>query len=279
MFSFFDLLRLNNIEPSRTRLVRHGTKEIMPLEVFHQTPGRFDEYMAWQVKNKFSKTDYLAVFVPSMGTKALFLGIWKIDGVTRNAQLEPQHRQLLKVNELPLEWYDKHERYDITKTEAMSELSERLVIDWGKSTVAWVQKLDKKIFEIKPPNSIGEFKSFDDVHLSYVDLQKLITDKAANFTWVNALSSINAIYLINDNSDGKLYVGSAYGADGLLGRWETYSINGHGGNKLLFNKNPQSFEFSILEIIPKTFTASQVIDRENKWKTKLGTRAYGLNGN
>ena len=96
---------------------------------------------------------------------------------------------------------------------------------------------------------------------------------------MNALSSVNGIYLIRDKSSGKLYVGSAYGEDGLYGRWLNYAHNGHGGNKELKGLDPNQFEFSILEIIPPTSSAEEVIHRENRWKEKLGTRAFGLNAN
>jgi len=40
-----------------------------------------------------------------------------------------------------------------------------------------------------------------------------------------------------------------------------------------------NFQFSILEIVPATTTAEGVIDCENRWKEKLGTRQFGLNKN
>ncbi|MDD3172748.1 MAG: hypothetical protein PHF63_03680 [Herbinix sp.] len=51
--------------------------------------------------------------------------------------------------------------------------------------------------------------------------------------WHTALYYINAIYLIVDRNNGKQYVGSAYGKDGLLGRWAIYVTTGHGNNKLM----------------------------------------------
>jgi hypothetical protein len=93
-----------------------------------------------------------------------------------------------------------------------------------------VQKKDKPVVLIKGVNSIGDFISYDDVQLSYADLQRLIKDTDSNIAWVNALSSVNGVYLIRHIMDGKLYVGSAYGKDGILGRWRAYARSGHGGN-------------------------------------------------
>ncbi len=106
-----------------------------------------------------------------------------------------------------------------------------------------------------------------------------MTQSSSNFSWVSALSSVNGIYLIKDKKVGKLYVGSAYGEDGIFGRWSAYSQNGHGGNKELKDLDPTNFEFSILEITPPTSSVDEVIQRENRWKIKLGTREFGLNSN
>jgi len=40
---------------------------------------------------------------------------------------------------------------------------------------------------------------------------------------------------------------------------------------------PMTFQFSILEIVPATMTAEDVINCENRWKEKLGIREFGLN--
>ena len=74
-------------------------------------------------------------------------------------------------------------------------------------------------------------------------------------------------------------MGSAYGDNGIYGRWMSYAKNGHGGNIELKKLNPNNFEFSILEIATKTASADEVIHRESRWKEKLGTRKFGLNQN
>ena len=117
------------------------------------------------------------------------------------------------------------------------------------------------------------------MELDYSQLQQLIKYPGTNQTWVKALSSVNGIYLIQDKSSGKLYVGSAYGASGIFGRWSEYAKNGHGGNQELIGLNPSNFKFSILEIVSPTYTADDVIAIENRWKEKLGTRQFGLNNN
>lgn len=180
---------------------------------------------------------------------------------------------------MPERWYNDSGRYDLKRNNILDELSERLVIEWGGATVAWVQSKDKEVVEIKGKKTIGDFQSFSLVDLDYRDLQNLMKFPDTNLTWVKALSSVNGVYLIKDQTSGKLYVGSAYGDQGIYGRWSAYAKNGHGGNQELIGLNPVNFKFSILEIVPATTTAEGVIDCENRWKEKLGTRQFGLNIN
>jgi hypothetical protein len=96
---------------------------------------------------------------------------------------------------------------------------------------------------------------------------------------------VAGVYLILAEKTGDLYVGSAYGAGGVWGRWAQYAQSGHGGNKRLVEllardgDYPARFRFSLLQILPKTFTKDEVIAREGVFKEKLGTRATGLNLN
>jgi len=98
--------------------------------------------------------------------------------------------------------------------------------------------------------------------------------------WQAKLAEWRGIYYIFDTSDGKGYVGSAYGANNLLGRWHEYAALGHGGNRLLRERDPQHFHFTILELVSPAMDADDVIRRENTWKERLHTRKpNGLNDN
>ena len=98
--------------------------------------------------------------------------------------------------------------------------------------------------------------------------------------WQAVLSQWRGIYYIFDTSDGKGYVGSAYGDKNLLGRWLNYSASGHGGNALLRKCDPQHFQFSILERVSPDMDANDVIQREVSWKHRLHTHSpLGLNDN
>ena len=205
--------------------------------------------------------------------------MWDIQGYTENSNFTEETLSVLREHNLPEKWFDDSVRYELERNNILDDLSERLVIEWGPATVAWVQYKDKEVVEIKGKKSIGDFQSFSLVDLNYQDLKKLIQFPDTNLTWLKALSSVNGVYLIKDKTSGKLYVGSAYGDQGIYGRWTAYAKNGHGGNLELQNLDPTNFQFSILEIVPATATADSVIDCENRWKKKLGTRIFGLNKN
>lgn len=279
MLTFYSLLNECGVEPRSVKLVRHANTQIDVLDVFHNKPERFNEYSAWQRPNKFGEAEYIAVFAPSRGTTALFLGLWKINGVTLNSQLKQKHLKLLRRNSLPERWHKTAVRYHIEDSDLLSDLSERLIIEWGKATVSWVQARDKEIVQIKAKDSIGEFVCYDAVQLSYEKLKKLSTDTDSNYSWVNALSSVNGVYLIRYKNDGRLYVGSAYGENGIWGRWKSYARTGHGGNSELKDLDASKFEFSILEIASGIMSAKELIDRESRWKLRLGSREHGLNIN
>jgi hypothetical protein len=85
---------------------------------------------------------------------------------------------------------------------------------------------------------------------------------------------------IFDASDGKGYVGSAYGDTNLLGRWQNYAASGHGGNALLRKRDRKNFRFSILERVSPDAHAKDVCQLEGTWKDRLHARSpHGLNDN
>jgi len=92
--------------------------------------------------------------------------------------------------------------------------------------------------------------------------------------------------LIVDNSNGRQYVGSAYGGVGFWQRWANYVATKHGGNKelkqLLRSKSSgheNNFQFSLLELCDLNASDDFIIGRESHWKTVLRSREFGLNAN
>ena len=279
MITLHKILEIYGINPAKVRVVRHGNKEIPILKTFHENLSRLEVYQSYQRPRKFGDASAIAVFAPYFKTTALFLGLWNILGCIENSKFTNEHLLELKKFSLPESWYRDHVKYELKRNMNLDELSEWLVIEWGAATVSWVQTKDKEVVELKGKKSIGDFQSFDQVSLTYQDLKTMAQYPDTNLTWIKALSSVNGVYLIQDTLSGKLYVGSAYGDQGIYGRWSNYAQNGHGGNLELKNLDPSNFVFSILEIVPATATMEGVIEHENRWKEKLGTRQFGLNNN
>lgn len=150
-----------------------------------------------------------------------------------------------------------------------------------------MRKSDLPVIEIlkEQQRNIEGFTSYEDFILTYEKLSEIVFMPSLYSDWVKALSSVNAIYVITDTENGKLYIGSSYGNDGLFGRWTDYAKTKHGGNerlKELLKKYPQrykKFQYSILQLLPKNITVEMAVDAENKWKEKLCTREYGYNDN
>ena len=71
--------------------------------------------------------------------------------------------------------------YELTKLDLLSDLEDRLVIDWGKGTLSWRQNAtnEKKILEIRPAVSEIAFTGYDKVLLSYETLRKIVYNKAS----------------------------------------------------------------------------------------------------
>ena len=279
MITIHRIFEIYELDPKNIRLVRHGNKEIPILETFRNNLPKLEIYQSYQRPRRFGNAKYIAVFAPYHKTTALFLGLWEIIGCKEHHEFTEENLNELKEYILPESWFKDHVRYELKLSDILGDLSERLIVEWGGATVSWVQKKDKEVVEIKGKNTIKDFESFDGLEIYFYELQKIINHPDENITWVKSLSSVNGVYLIQDITTGKLYVGSAYGEQGIYGRWSSYAKNGHGGNQELQGLNPDNFKFSILEIVPSTSTADYVIECENKWKNKLGTREFGLNRN
>ena len=285
--NFNDIITLHGFDPSKFRLARHGFKEIDPLETFRTNPNRLMAYQAFQTKDRLGDARYVASFAPHHGTQAILLRVYRIDGKYSQEDAPHHLKDLVRDVAEKFGWWATEELlrtntfYELTEVEAFNEYSTRLVIEWGGAVTAWVQrKTDKPIVAILPPSAAREFESFEKTVLPLNELQRIVKNPTSNRTWVQALKSVNGIYVITDTRDGRNYVGSAYGKDGIWGRWSTYVATGHAGNKMLKDlPSMEHMQFSILEILSGTSTAADAIDKENLWKLKLGSRMGGYNAN
>ena len=140
-----------------------------------------------------------------------------------------------------------------------------------------------EIQEILPePYSGLSFPGYDDIDISFDELETLVRNHRLD--WKAALESIKGVYLITDAKTGRRYVGSAYGEQGVWGRWCAYVETGHGGNTelrlLAFDYCRTNFRFALLEQRSSRTADDFVLAREAFWKRILLTRGeHGMNRN
>jgi hypothetical protein len=284
---FTELMELKGLDTSKKiKLVRHKDKTFDLYKLYLN--DQLDLYQSSQSSPVFSECDQIISFIGLEGGRSKFIGVYDVIACEKNLCHSWPDHYLYKESEV-FE-YGQHGEYlyELKKDERFDFLSGRVVIDWGGSALAWHQWMDKQekeIIEVLPAGYVSEFPGYLDFVLSFKELVKIIENPDANSKWHQMLSAVAGVYLIVDSKTGKQYVGSAYGKDGILGRWKSYAASGHGGNVQLLNLLDQHtsyashFTFSLLRTLPKSLTPKEVIDIENLYKTKLGSRKFGYNSN
>lgn len=139
---------------------------------------------------------------------------------------------------------------------------------------------DCEVAQILPDTFDNDiFPGYDKVNISWGEMSRVIEKD----TWKTALQNQKGVYLISDISNGKKYIGSAYGEHMILGRWRSYIKTGNGGNNGLkfieLDHIKQNFRYSILDIYKSTTDDQIIIERENWWKVVLQSRQFGYNEN
>ena len=132
--------------------------------------------------------------------------------------------------------------------------------------------------------TVCPFSTYDEVDLSFMELKEAVDNRYPDY--YKSLSCVKGVYMIIGGNTGKMYIGSAYGENGIWGRWESYADNYHGNNEELVRlydehgeKYFEKFRYSILQILSMKVSDKEVIDRENYYKSRFLTREFGLNKN
>lgn len=275
------LMRLKNIAITIDGQT-HKDKNLFDLFLDHQDDGLFDDYVREHTPvnaKLLMQADYVIAFVAD-GKYSRFAGVYKI--------LDEDKR--IKVLSKDKRSFEEHVFVKVAMLKVFKEYGGRVLVDWGGlAAQRWLQwfKDDKKVLRVDEGiiRLMIPFNSYNDVLLSFKELKNLI--ETDNVEWRNKLKAVNGIYGISDKSNGKLYVGSAYGYEGIWGRWKVYvETYGHGNNDMLvelLNMNKDyawdNFQWFILETFPLDVTDDYAIHRENLYKEKLCTRMFGYNKN
>ncbi len=291
-----DLFRANNVDPQRVLVFRHRPFEpelnkVLPW-LAAEKPDVFNAYQQTQGE-KLERTmeglvgiGHVASFIGREPGKALFVGLYSSTG-SRPLNYDefwrvPAFKEMKAFGMKG--WVPEEDGrqsilwFDLCPTEFYSHWKGRLVVAWPPPERSWWRRAHRNemaVLAVLEDSALETaMPTWDNIELAWDQLGILPARCRA------ALSEWRAIYYIFDTSDGKGYVGSAYGRGNLLARWLGYAADGHGGNRLLRGRDPHTFRFSILQRVSPDMERDDVIRLESSWKERLHTRhPFGLNDN
>jgi hypothetical protein len=286
------LLEQSGVDPNSVLVMRHRPWETSLNLVFDSIASEhsqlFDCYQSShgpRTEAALKKAKYLASFIRHETGTALFIGLYSVDGfcmkTAEEIQSRPLHRELVAMGmsgDFSAQRSDQIADFALTRTQWAGDWSQRLIVKWPGADRAWYQWAGRNRFEIVALAAepvLGKAPPpWHEMCPNWAELKVLPKQ------WRDALRHWRGIYLITDLSDGSQYVGAAYGNENLLQRWVNYAETGHGGNKHLRLRNPETFQFAILELVSPTASPEEVIELERSWKARLASRwPNGLNDN
>jgi hypothetical protein len=274
--SFNTLLEMNGLDLKNVKYYRH--KDDKQKAKKYDEPIMGNHYAAWQSNHDNFNTyqqghgggdplsrKYVAFFIRTPRNKTVFIGIYEV--VDRS----DYH-------------YSEGGNYKLCKTDYLSSLIGRLyvngtgILDKRNAARLAEKCFDLEVIEILEKNEQHSFPGFHDF------LWQINNIHAMPEAWKEHLRHSKGVYLLSCPKSHKLYVGSASGYDGFLGRWKHYTESEDGGNKLLIEHNKScksGYYVSLLEIAASSDTREMILEKEASWKQKLLTRisSFGLNAN
>lgn len=182
--------------------------------------------------------------------------------------------------------------YKVELTEKFKPFIGRLKLKWQRTGRAKSRRLENYLSEFEVSEIFKEeysgqvFCGYERINHDFHLLESIFL--SAKQDWKAALENVKGVYLITDKSNGKKYIGSAYGGAGIWSRWAVYIGNGHGHNdeltKLIEEKGKdyarQNFTFALLEYRSMKTDDNDVIAREQYWKEVFLSRGeFGYNKN
>ncbi len=291
-----DLLRAKNVDPGQVLVFRHRPFEpelnkVLPW-LAAEKPDVFNAYQQTQgeklegTMQELVGVGHVASFIGREPGKALFVGLYAIAG-SKALNLD-EFWQVPAFKEMKAfgmrGWVPEDDGrqsvlwFDLVLTGFYASWKGKLVVEWPPPERSWWRRAhrnDMPVLSVLEDSALeAAMPDWGDIELSWEQLGILPKP------WTVKLSEWRGIYYIFDTSDGKGYVGSAYGDGNLLARWLGYAAIGHGGNRLLKGRDPRHFRFSILQRVSPDMEPDEIIRLESSWKERLHTRhPLGLNDN
>jgi hypothetical protein len=287
-----ELIRLSGIATEEVLVFRHRPNEPPLNHIFSwlaaERADLFDCYQSnhgQRTESALARAHYLASFIRHTPGTALFVGFYEVASSRRisieECMSRPRHQELMSLGMTGIKATEGREtllEFSLPLTDWHADWRGRLIIRWPGLERSWYRWADRNEFVVA---AIAEesllrpaMPPWEELSLAWNQLSVLPSG------WRTALSHWRGVYLIVDQTDGKQYVGSACGAENILQRWMDYSRTGHGGNKLLRQRDPANMRFAILQRVSPDLPDAEVVQIERTWKERLRTRApHGLNEN
>jgi len=261
-------------EPNQYKLhAARWSGESQPLDVYVRDKNEWFHWNTWRrSKDEFSRAYIFSLidFYPESD-------MWLFGGIY----------QVLKRNII----HNSHS-YEIKELTQYSDYVGRLKIKLKKPSRGRAFKLEKHLSNmsvseiLKQPYSGEVFPGYENINHDFQILAPIFESEKPD--WKAALANVKGVYVITDKSNGKKYVGAAYGDCGIWSRWSGYIGTGHGWNDELtmliqqesYEYARNNFRMSLLEFRPMKADDKVIIERENFWKEVFLSRGqFGYNKN
>ena len=264
-----DILRLDNLKNVKIRFNLMFEQNWNPIEIFKNGDMQImlnGQYWNYNKRKSYKNGQITVGFVKIKPKENLWL-LFHIGKITKDLNIQ------------------NGVGYEYETLTGYEKYLGRLIIKFDNKAQTMIRNAesvinDCEIAQILPDvfdNDI--FPGYDKVNISWRELSRVITKD----NWKTVLRNQKGVYLITDTSNGKMYVGSAYGDEMILNRWKSYVKTGNGGNKELkeleFEHIKDNFRYSILDIFKSTTDERIIIERESWWKETLLSRKFGYNAN
>jgi hypothetical protein len=273
MLNFNDLLERAGLPLGDVKLIRHqdhrGGRDRNPFRLWQAKRPEFELYQAIQRRFAYGAAKHIASFVVTPQKDTLFVGVWNVGssiGTVQPGTIDPVRQT--DVGGFFL--------YELTHNPVLAEYEGRVIVGWGDGFRSWAQNAKT---QSKPIRAI--LKEVEEEHFPGLLPFRRSIDELDTMpkSWRNALTATRGVYAMVCQTTGKIYVGSATGIDGFIGRWEQYLRTGDGGNLGMRGHPHRVWLVTILEVASSSATEEDILKLEAMWKTKLLTFEHGLNMN
>ena len=266
-----DLAEAAGLNLKKTKALRH--------QETNKATGRTSWDLWWKGEGEFElhqslydntwpigDSDHIVSFLAPSPKLTVFAGVWEVCG-----RKDCPHEVID-----PLIERTRSHQYELKAHDLLQKYCGRMVVNWPTART-WHRRLSKVTVDILEIHEEGwdvqPFPGFRKFTLLVSKGEKIPA------TWREVLRTISGVYLLVDTQDGKQYVGSASGEGGLYQRFSDYVKNRHGGNEGLRLRKGRDYTFAVLETFGSMISPREILEREEHWKTILGSRKHGLNLN